>query len=288
VLVTPIASNLRIWDPPSPPFDPQRYSYRQALNSAGYATLSIDLLGQGLSSHPFSALVTMDSSAFVVHQVISMLRTGALGGHAFGKVIADGWSNTLLLMALEDGRYHDVDALVLQGLPFPVTAELGTTTAQDLEPAAAEPKFAGMGLDPGYLTFKADFYQRFLTSPDDYDPAVIAAVLFDQDTGTAEYGAQFVLYYSMIASPMTSPTSAIAVPVLLGFGSEDKASCVPPGGIDCSTAATVRAANAPLYAKAPRLDTFVLPRSGHAMNLAFNAPDWFNEVVAFSNSVVGH
>ncbi len=62
------------------PYQPERYSYVRALNRAGVATLNLDRLGIGASSHPDSADVNIDSHIFIYHQLISAARSGALRG----------------------------------------------------------------------------------------------------------------------------------------------------------------------------------------------------------------
>jgi hypothetical protein len=76
------------------------------------------------------------------------------------------------------------------------------------------------------------------------------------------------------------------VPVLLALGAEDELMC-GAGATDCTSAATVRATNAPFFPASPGFDTFVLPNAGHAMNLARNAPEWFAFAAAWVHSAVG-
>src|SRR5688572_30431262 len=51
------------------PYQPERYSYVQALNRTGVATLNVDRLGIGASSHPDSADVNIESHIFIYHQL---------------------------------------------------------------------------------------------------------------------------------------------------------------------------------------------------------------------------
>src|SRR6185295_13465031 len=68
------------------PYHPERYSYVRALNQAGVATLNLDRLGMGASSHPDSADVNIESHAFIFHQLITAARRGAFG-LPFDKVV---------------------------------------------------------------------------------------------------------------------------------------------------------------------------------------------------------
>ncbi len=288
LLVTPAVTNHRFWDPP---FEPERYSYVRALNDAGYATLNIDPIAGGQSSHPFSALVTMDAYVLQVHQLVQQLRAGAIGGRAFSRVVSNGMSNGAVTALLEAARYGDVDAVVAMGMSVPVNAVgLGAAAATAVKgPAFLDPRFAGRGLDPGYVVFSEDFHRRAVLSPDGYDPRLVAALASVEDTITVAYLANggFRIAQS-VSLPVIAEIPNVRVPVLIALGQQDAFMCgTPPLGTDCSSAATVRASNAAMFAGTPRLDAFVLPRAGHDLNLAINAPEFFAQVVTWTGDVLG-
>src|SRR6202012_1165558 len=56
------------------PLDPAHYSYVKWANAAGYATLAVDRIGAGTSSHPTSETVTVEGSANSLHQVIQQVK----------------------------------------------------------------------------------------------------------------------------------------------------------------------------------------------------------------------
>src|SRR5207244_2559387 len=107
-------------------------------------------------------------------------------------------------------------------------------------------------LDPGYVTF-GDI--GFAIEPDDTDPGMVAYLegLVDVITGTQQ---ATLLPYMLVTARYE--TRAIDVPVLVAVGQRDKIMC-GPDGTDCSDAASVMRAEAPFYADAARLETFVLP-----------------------------
>src|SRR5215470_3915351 len=74
------------------PYQTTHYSYVRAATSSGYATFNLDRIGNGASDHPDGNLVDMNSNAFVVHQVVKALRTGAVASQSFQKVIVVGHS----------------------------------------------------------------------------------------------------------------------------------------------------------------------------------------------------
>src|SRR5271165_1120298 len=70
--------------------DGRRYSYARDVAAHGFPTFAFDEIGSGNSSHPPSDLVTIQSAAFVAHQLVQGLRNGSITGIQFGKVIIVG------------------------------------------------------------------------------------------------------------------------------------------------------------------------------------------------------
>jgi len=87
VLLPGSTYNRSYWDFPK---NPSTYSYVRAANRAGFATLNVDRLGYGRSSHPVSTSVNVDTGAYAISQLVQRLRDGRLG--TFHKVIAVGHS----------------------------------------------------------------------------------------------------------------------------------------------------------------------------------------------------
>jgi pimeloyl-ACP methyl ester carboxylesterase len=79
--------NLRSWDTPQ-----SEYSYVRSALAAGYATFNLDRLGTGRSTKPAAHLVTIDAVADTINQVVLGLRSGAVGGNAFSRVVWVGSS----------------------------------------------------------------------------------------------------------------------------------------------------------------------------------------------------
>ena len=74
------------------PYRPHFYSYVRQMVGAGYATLNIERLGYGRSTHPVSTSVTLPNGTEALRQVVDKLRSGEIGGHAFSRVIWVGHS----------------------------------------------------------------------------------------------------------------------------------------------------------------------------------------------------
>ena len=74
------------WEFPDPSGGTDRYNYAAAANRAGFATLAIDRIGSGRSSHPLSTKITTESNTFTVHQVVQAIHRGELT--APGQIVA--------------------------------------------------------------------------------------------------------------------------------------------------------------------------------------------------------
>jgi pimeloyl-ACP methyl ester carboxylesterase len=272
VLVAGATYNRVYWDFP---YEPGKYSYVRAMLAAGYATLNIDPLGTGQSSRPLSALVTIASGAYAVHQVIQAARDGSVGT-AFPRVVLVSHSMGTALAWNEAASYHDVNGLIATGNVHIPSAVDAATAVSSLSPAFLDPKFAPMGLDPGYLTTKPGTRGLYFYNEADADPAVIAADEALKDTVTATYQATY------FAEDIDLDTSRIQVPVLIAVGQDDSIMC-GTGGTNCSTSTTLLNAEAPFYNPAACLQSYVLPRAGHDINLSLNAQSFFGAAARWAN-----
>lgn len=64
-------------------YRPETPSRTGHLLAAGYAVFGFDRISIGQSSRPPGAVVTIEVNAFVVHQLVRALRSGAIGETAF-------------------------------------------------------------------------------------------------------------------------------------------------------------------------------------------------------------
>src|SRR5262249_49128322 len=139
------------------PFEPGTYSYVDSLTAAGYAVLNMDRLGDGESSHPPNgAALTLHTGALNVHQIVGALRSGAMAVHEFGRIRAErvmlvGHSFGALIASIEASTYGDVDGVILSSSTH-TNGSIVPFLFATLYPAFLDPKFAGSGLPPTYLT----------------------------------------------------------------------------------------------------------------------------------------
>jgi hypothetical protein len=272
----------RYWDYPDPTAGTDRYSFVSAATRAGYATLTIDMIGSGRSSHPLSALTTVDAGVWVIHQAVQAVRgrgvPGPRGLARFDKVIEVSWSFGTFFSWLEVSRYHDVDAAVFTGashhlaVATPVLAH-----ALSLVPAGADPQFSGL-LDSGYLTTQPGTRQRIFYDPGPADPAVIAYDEAHKDLMTSAEVSGF-------PAALTAPLD-IRVPVLLLIGAADPLFCGSTA-TDCSSAdALVAQERGYLGEHVPAVSGYVHPGSGHAIGLMSSATTAYAVIQRWAGSVV--
>jgi len=264
------------------PYRPDFYSYVRQMVGAGYATLNIERLGYGRSTHPPSASVLLPTGTEALRQVVDKLRSGEIGGHAFSRVIWVGHSLGTLYGWLEASVSQNVDAFVLTGLLHSVKPSWLALASQSVTPAASDASFAASGLDPGYLTFKPGTRAPLFYWTPTAEPNVIALDerLKDTVSGT-EFGEAVPLFNS--PAPQTAPSRAIKVPTLLIVGQHDRVMC-DEDGLICNQQ-NVTNAERPYYSPAARLQVFVAPDTGHDLQLHETAPETGERILSWLSTL---
>jgi pimeloyl-ACP methyl ester carboxylesterase len=270
VLVSGSSLLLEYWDPM---YQPERYSMVRPLTAAGFATFMYDRAGTGRSSKPPSPMLTIDTDAWNLHQIVQWLR------QRYARVITGGISSGAVVAVREAATYADVSGVVIMGVLHNVNEVHLMQAGATMRPAMLDPRWRDAGLDPGYVTF-ADASWAFGANT---DPGMLRWFdgIKDVITGTQQ---ATLLPYLFATSP--DETARVRVPVLVALGQRDFINCDAPG-TDCRDATTVRAAESRFFNDDARLEVFVLPGAGHSINSAPNARDWFAAEVAWSRRVVG-
>jgi pimeloyl-ACP methyl ester carboxylesterase len=244
------------------PVNPGLYSYVDKTLAAGRATFDYDRIGTGASSHPPSGQITIDTDAYVLHQIVDWLR-GRFGypqvnlvGHSLGSVIS----------VQEAGRYQDVNRVVLTGLlQLPdVGIHFITTLASLLYPAAADPQFLNANLDTGYLTTipgdrAGDFYSASA------DPAVVSYDEAHKDVVAVTDLATLATTWAL--PPGLNTSDSITAPVLVLIGEQDAIFCADPPAADCGQPAELLATEAPYFRNAASLTVDSIEGTGHDVAL---------------------
>ncbi|MGW4326943.1 alpha/beta hydrolase [Nocardia sp. NPDC004573] len=275
VLIAGSNYNHTYWDFP---YAPETYSFRRAMNAAGVATLVIDRLGNGASTRPPSTQVTATVSARALHEIVQALRRGLAGAPPFGKVVTGGHSLSSGIDVLEATTYQDVDGILLTGFSHALNVSEVLGVISTYHQAAEDARFAGRDYDPGYLTTRPGTRAASFFAPETADPAVLAV-----DEATKEVFSP-TEYPDGLTSTLPPMTNFIDVPVMVVNGSRDRLSCGPDYAV-CADAETLRAAEAPFFGPAARLRTYVLPGSGHSVNLARNTAEYRAAVIDWVRSI---
>lgn len=243
--------------------------------NAGRAVVIYDRIGTGQSSRPASTDLTLDAEAYVLHSIVQTLH---FGGYGFQKVNSIGHSYGSGVVIQEAGTYKDVSRVVVTGYLHDARNPIVATRNY---PANQDPKFAGLGLDNGYLTSKpgtrgSSFYSA------SGDPAVIAYDEVQKDvvplTGFLGYAAQ------QGAPAATNISASITVPVLAVTGQQDLIFCSNAAVLDCTNQAAVQAFEAPFYSGAPNFTAYTVPNTGHDVALHPSANDSFGVINSWIKS----
>jgi pimeloyl-ACP methyl ester carboxylesterase len=242
----------------------ERYSYQRNMAAAGFATFAMDCLGSGESSQPLSALLTGTTQASVVSQVATKLRTGAVGGTPFSKVILVGHSMGSGIVVVAAATFRGVDGVVLTGMTHSMDLLALTGIFVDsVRPTILDPVLSHRGSDPGYVTTMPGTRDVF------HRPGVVAPAILMADEAAKDQVPATVVP-DLITLAFQGPLSAgINVPVLIANGSQDTLFCA----YTCSGQAALRAAEAPFFSSAAQLTVHLTPAAGHSVALSEHAAE---------------
>jgi pimeloyl-ACP methyl ester carboxylesterase len=255
------------------PFHNDQYSYVKRANAAGYATLAIDRIGSGESWKPLSLIVTHQNSVDAVHQLVQALRNGNLGSQ-FSKVVLVGHSYGSLVSLSEAGTFHDVDALVATGsVHRPNLVNAGAAITPAITPAILDPKFANSGLDPVYVTTRVGARNIFYNTANS-DPAVINA---DEQLKAVDAMLDLV---GGLATTVTTESARINIPVFAVVGAKDQYACGLLAA-DCSSSQALANFERPFYGPGATVEGYLVPNSGHDINLEFTASQAYTQILSF-------
>ncbi|UFS93059.1 alpha/beta hydrolase [Nocardia huaxiensis] len=277
VLVMMAGSNYNhtYWDFP---YAPETYNFRRAMNAAGFATLVADRLGNGASTRPPSLSLTATATADALHGLVQALRAGFGGAQPFSKVVTAGHSLTSGTSVIEATTHHDVDGVLLTGYSHTLSIPDVLGVISTYHPAVEDPLFRDRGYDSGYLVTRPGARESDFHGPGNVDPQVLAV-----DEATKETFS-LTEYPDGLTSTLPGMSESITAPVMIVNGGQDRLSCGPAFSI-CADTAALQAAEAPYFAPAARLRTYVLPGSGHSLNLALNTKDYQAAVIDWLRTI---
>lgn len=256
------------WTTPEP-----RNDWATAATASGQAVYMIDRIGVGASDRAPGDQITADSEATVTHQIVTALRDGTLG--RYRTVVGVGHSYGSIVWMAEAASYHDVNALVLTGMLHQLSTDQLTAFVGALQPAAADPKFAGQDLPDGYLTTKPGTRAGFFLDPQTAIPGAAGWDEASKATGTTGE-------LTFTTATETADSLKIRVPVLALVGAEDALLCT--ADLPCATGAELCQRERPTYPAQTPLSAVSIPRTGHSINLHRAGP----RAAAIANRWITH
>lgn len=270
--------NHSYWNFSCPACQAGNYSYAQYMGQMGYTTFLYDRLGDGASDHPIPELMTIQSDAYVLSQLISDLRTGSYGGPAFQKVVLVGHSlgSAISVAEAADPSLTHPDGVLLTGfIHFVDPAEL-PFLGTEIHPAFLDPDPRFQGLLPGYITTDPGTRGQLFYYQPTADPSVISQ---DESTKDTITDSAFASFFTIEASPVSRQ---IHVPVLEVLGQNDNLFCL--GTFNCTNTGNVQQYEAPFFSPDAHLQVLIIPQAGHDLNLQTNASVWESAAVQWISS----
>lgn len=293
VLVHGLTYGTWYWDSP---YQPATYSTVNDLIDHGYATLTIDRVGAGRSDHPLSALITPNAAAESVHQLITRLRNGDVGGTAYPRVGLVGHSYGTAVVWLETAMHNDADLVIGTGYSNRFRLDQGVRLLSTMMPAALHPALpaAPWKADPGYLASRPGTRLQlpFFHQPGT-DPAMLAVDDRLQNPMTATEPLALIREYD-------GTHKNIRIPTFLINGEHDAFVC-GPAATKCRTNAGTQDAPATLEQNSSALTdyetpgfgpqaclrTAVIPAAGHNITLHRNSRQVSATIAHFADQALG-
>ena len=252
-------------------FDGDQYSWIKYASERNYATLSIDELGNGNSSHPDPAQVVQPLlESETIHAIVDQLHAGKVGNKAYSDVVLIGHSfGSFTSARLAQNHPDDLAALILTGYSHDLSGNVILQENFEYEPAF-EVTSRFQDLPQGYFAMSnrtgrsVAFYYNGT-----YDPLI--PVLDFETEGTVAVGEPF--------GTTIEPVPEYTGPVLLCSGDHDAVVCGNTTGGSCLPAANSTVANTnTFFPNAASFEYFLANKSGHSINFHYSAPQTFKSI----------
>ena len=243
------------------------YSWAEFANSHGFATLALDMLGHGASSHPApDTILQLSLEASAIHSVVKLLHSGnnALGrafdhltfvGHSYGSITGS---------AIARMYPEDFDSMVLTAFS---SQTIFPSPNLDLraEPAAGvSPKFRG--LNSGHLTSTTQCGVESAFYAGAFDPAVVAVDFRHHDILTVGEIGSVTLGFQTAEDFKGN--------ILLVTGDQDRIFCP----ISLGTCRSILNQTKQLFPQADHFDFHIPSETGHTIMLHRSAQNTFSFV----------
>lgn len=256
-----------------PAYQQDKYDYVQYANGQGYPTLSIDRLGNGLSSHPDPVLVVQGPYEYALyHDLVQKIKAGTTGalpqsfndliyvGHSYGSVVGNEMAHLYP---------QDFETTVLTGFTKSVIPSLPGVALQLPLPAAVQDSARFSALPVGYVADSSEQGRtNSLFSPNGtnaYDTEV--ATLFFQRQDVVSLGQVVTLYTDITPAPEYKGR------VLVLTGEDDELFCaLGSSALGPANCGSLIPDTKTLFPNAP-YNYHSVANTGHVINLHYTAPD---------------
>jgi alpha-beta hydrolase superfamily lysophospholipase len=272
VLVPGYTYSHRYWDFPH---RPDKYSYVRAAVEAGYATLALDRIGTGSSSHPPAPILTLDVHVAALAAVVTALRDGHVADTASNRIVTVGHSLGSAIVAAHAVSaalgmgVEPVDGSILTGfshLPLPGTSLFFIIATWPVRTAQS-----GERLPAGYRTTIPGM-RRALYAPGPVERDVLVA---DERLKETTVNVREVVGHSL---PLVYRTRILGGPLLIITGSRDTVVCGRPAWLRLERRFF-----------APQADVSIISMRGfgHCLNTSPQATQAFSSMIEWCHSRVG-
>lgn len=267
------------WNRGSWGYGDPKYSWTLAMNRAGYATLAVDKLGNGASSHPDPVYdVQLPLQMEAMHTLITQIKAGTAGIPIPSQYIFVAHSSGSIIAAtLAETHPEDVDAVVLTGYPAGGANNPGGIPSYHYLPAAYNSTRFPADLNYGYLLMNSEYNRTSaFYYPEHYDPEI--PHLDYLTSGSQPLGEGFNL------GPQTQP--AFRGKVLVVTGQKDPAICGFTPVDECTYNATRVVGVDKAFESNSGFD-YYMPPTGHDLNWHYSAPRTYEVVVQKLGKLIG-
>ena len=250
------------------------YSYVDYAAEQGHTTFFYDRLGVGLSDHPDPLqTVQAELEVAIAHELVQLLRQGAISNHTFEYVVGVGHSfGSLQTIGLTSQYPQDLDAAVLTGFSTSTTGMALFFSGLDLTIASRNQPLRFPELPNGYLiSHSIESNQFAFFRAPGFDPALLNIAEATKQTFTV---GEFLTTASieMVSKNFTGPIDVVD-------GENDVPFCQGNCLIPYNQAAAVKDALYPAASNGS--DYYIAPGAGHGLNLHYAAPMAYEHIQNF-------
>ena len=246
------------------------YSYVDVASAAGYATLSYDQLGVGISEHPDPIqVVQATTQVAALHELVAWLRDIDM----FENVVGVGHSaGSTLTQAITTQYPQDFDAVILTGTSADASHVPLSVAAFNFINANMDPAPQFKGLPAGYLTQQSSAGIQFSF----YRYPIFNQNAFIQHVANQKPNTLGVL---LTMAGIVTPSTEFTGPVDIVNGEHDLVfcggNCLYPTDQNAATLST-------FYPAASRgSQTYIAAGAGHSIAAHRSGPDSFEHMIQF-------